>query len=174
MPLSPFNVFLLIVVLACSTTSNAEYVIHEERSQWLGQATVRHRVKPDTIIPIRIALKQKENGMAKAEEWLMAVSDPDSPKYGQFWTQDDVIEAFRPAADTSQAVRNWLSSHGIEHASESDNKQWLAFGLPAKDAEAMLKTEYFETVTPSGHVEVSCDSYSLPDDLREHVDFVKP
>lgn len=174
MALSFATCFLVAIVFALSSTASAQYVVHEERHGSLDASSFRHRVKPDTILPLRIALKQNAVGEAQAEGWLMAVSDPDSPDFGNYWTQEDVIEAFKPSEDSSTAVRNWLSSNGIDHATVSDNKQWLAFGIPARDAESLLQTEYFETVTANGGVEISCDRYMLPQELREHIDFVKP
>ena len=157
-----------------SIAVRAEYVVHEQRSETLGGDVIRSRVHADTLLPIRIALKPNEHASSSAEAWLMAVSDPDSPSFGQFWHHDDVVEAFKPADDTINLVNDWLLSQGIEATTFSDNKQWLAFDLPTRQAEALLKTRYFGTVSANGGIEVSCDSYMLPEKLQSHVDFVKP
>lgn len=48
----------------------------------------------DTVLPVKIALAQQN--LEKGDEWLQEVSDPTSPKYGQHWTPEQIIEAFRP------------------------------------------------------------------------------
>ena len=77
-------------------------------------------------------------------------------------------------AKSVDAVKKWLSGQGIEDVTHSDNKQWLAFPLSSSKAEALLKTRFFGSITPKGRTEVSCDAYSLPEELQKHVDFVKP
>lgn len=153
-----------------------ESVVHETRQFDLDDDNVidRRRVQADTPLPMRIGLRQNGHALANAEQWLMAVSEPDSPKFGQHWTQAKVIEAFKPSDESVQAVIDWLSQHGITHVTHSENKQWIAFDLAASVAEALLQTEYFEHQTNKGSFEVSCDEYSLPEELREHVDYVTP
>ena len=168
--------FLGTAILFLSVAAGTDYVVHERRDEPFGEDVVRNRVRPDAILPMRIALHPNQNARFKAEDWLMAVSDPDSPNFGQFWSQDEVIEAFKPTDESVDAVNSWLSSHGVQEAAvtHSDNKQWLAFDLQAQQAEEMLKTKYLERVTENGAVEISCDQYSLPEELLAHVDFVKP
>jgi tripeptidyl-peptidase-1 len=175
--MAPTKTLLLIftgLVSCVWTTAHATYVIHEQREEPVGVDVIRNRVHPDTLLPIRIALRPNNHASSNAEAWLKAVSDPDSTSFGQFWTQEDVIEAFKPAEHTVDALKSWLSSEGIEHITHSDNKQWLAFDLPARHAETMLKTSYFESVLENGRIEISCNSYMLPMELQAHVDFVKP
>lgn len=156
------------------TASCAKHIIHERREVPLDHSRVRNRVPSDTILPVRIALHSNQHARQNGESWAQAVSDPDSAEFGKFWSEDEVIEAFKPADETLQAVNAWLSSNGILHHFHSENKQWLAFDITANDAEALLKTEYFERLLPDGRIEISCDSYSLPEELQEHVDFIKP
>ena len=164
----------LAVLGTCILTAEATYHIHEQREDQFGNDVVRNRVHPDTLLPMRIALRPNNRASSNAEAWLRAVSDPDRSTFGQFWSQEDIIEAFKPANGTINAVKGWLSSEGIEHTTHSDNKQWLAFDLPARQAETMLMTKYFERVLENGRVEISCDYYMLPMELQAHVDFVKP
>ena len=157
-----------------SVGARSGYVVHERRDDPFGDSITRHRVRPDTSLPMRIGLRQNSNANSNAEAWLEAVSDPDSANFGQFWSQGEVVDAFKPDDSTVNAVKAWLSNYGIEHFTHSDNKQWLAFDLPASRAEVLLKTKYYERVLSNGGIEVSCDSYMLPSALQAHVDFVKP
>ncbi len=91
---------------------------------------------------------------------LLSSSHPDSPKYGQYWTQDEIHDLFAPGEETVQAVREWLQSSGIEDSRivHSDNKGWLAFGATVEEAENLLLTEYYEHEhRHSSNVRVGCD-----------------
>lgn len=80
----------------------------------------------------------------------MSVSDPDSVQYGtlvtvkqviadsrrktgltlcfanlgQHWSQEQVHKAFEPSEVSLAAVVAWLSEHGIEDYTHSNNRQW--------------------------------------------------
>lgn len=148
-------------------------VIHERRELSL-EGIDRQRIEGDTLLPMRIGLKQSEEALANAEKWLMEVSDPDSAKFGQHWSQAEVVEAFQPSGQTVKAVSDWLSLHGITRFTHSDNKMWFAFDLPASKAEELLQTEYFEHRNQKNTFEVSCDKYHLPQNLKDHIDYVTP
>lgn len=152
------------------------YVVHEKREFDLPDidGLDRRRVEADTLLPMRIGLRQNADAVVSAEKWLMEVSDPDSSKFGQHWTQNEVIDAFQPPDESAAAVEDWLSRHGITWSTRSDNKMWFAFDLAASVAEALLHTEYFEHQTKKGTFEVSCDEYSLPEELTNHIDYITP
>lgn len=104
-------------------------------------------------------------------------SDPSSPNFGRYWTQDKVIETFRPSNETLDAVRIWLTSSGIADSRivHTDNKAWYAFDASVKEAEDLLHTEYHEyhdSVT--GGRLPGCERYHLPTHLRKHIDYVTP
>lgn len=60
---------------------------------------------------MRIGLKQ--SNLDKGPQWLMDVSHPKSENYGKHWTSEEIIDAFRPADDTVEAVKQWLKDNGI-------------------------------------------------------------
>ena len=148
--------------------------MHETRSLPLPDAVHRRRVEADAALPMRIGLRQNERASLKAEEWLMAVSNPNSPDYGRHWGQSEVIDAFKPHDESVEAVRHWLERHEIVDDTHSENRQWLAFDLHVDSAEALLQTKYFEHQLDNGRYEVSCDRYYLPQHLRSHVDYITP
>jgi tripeptidyl-peptidase I len=92
------------------------HVVHEKR-QWESSRWVkRGRIADDALLPVRIGLTQ--TNLDSVHEHLMALSDPKSKKYGQTWTADEVIEAFKPADETVNAVKQWLADEG--YISEND------------------------------------------------------
>ena len=165
------SISLLIVFPSSFALS---HIIHERRTEPLHNVVDRKRVEPDTFLPMRIGLRHNEKALSESEAWLMDVADPKSPNFGRHWSQKDVIEAFRPSDESLRAVTDWLGEHGITKFAHSDNRQWLAFDLPASKAEELLQTEFYEHQNSKGRFEVSCDEYSLPHSLQAHVDFVKP
>ncbi|POS76710.1 Pro-kumamolisin [Diaporthe helianthi] len=106
--------------------------VHEQRdvhpSRWMKLG----RVRPEAILPVRIALAQ--NNLDKGYEYLMDVSHPHSPNYGKHWTAEEVINTFRPSDADVEAVRGWLVGSGIpfETITHSDNKAigQIGEGLP--------------------------------------------
>ena len=86
-------------------------------------------------------------------------------------------EAFAPHEDTVSTVRAWLNDSGIslERIEHSVNKGWLHFHATTKEAEDLLQTKFYELEhTHNGKWAVGCDEYSLPDSIKEHVDYVTP
>lgn len=167
--------YLAIVgLLSLQEASGQHLVVHERRHEPLRKAIGRRRIEKKTLLPMRIGLRHNSEAANHAEAWLMAVSDPKSPNYGQHWNQQEVIEAFKPSKHVVQSVTEWLSSHGISNPTHSDNRLWIAFDMPAEQAETMLSTEYFEHQVLSGRFEASADHYSLPAHLQPHIDYIKP
>jgi len=83
----------VLASVACASPA-ARYVLHEKRShgvdiEWKRTAKLPH----DFILPVRVALAQ--SNMDKGHDWLMEVSDPASPKYGQHWTPAQLAETFK-------------------------------------------------------------------------------
>ena len=87
----------------------------------------------------------------------------DSPKYGQHFTAEEVIDIFAPSPRTVDTVRNWLVGAGIEaqRISQSVNKQWLQFDATTAEAESLLHTDYYiYEHTASGKTNVACEKYA--------------
>ena len=171
---APKIYWLIASLLWGRTASSESLVIHEERGEPLRKVVSRQRIESTAMLPMRIGLQQNSEALERAESWLMAVSDPDSPDYGRHWRQEDVVEAFKASDENVRTVEEWLASHGVVRTTLSDNGLWIAFDLPAEKAEKMLQTEYFEHQRAGGGFEVSTDRYFLPSHLKAHVDYIKP
>lgn len=79
--------------------------------------------------------------------------------------------------ESVNAVKTWLIGSGIaiERIKSSAAMGWLQVNATVTEAENLLKTKYhvFEH-TESGTLHVACDFYSLPGQIKQHVDFVTP
>ena len=162
--------FLATVIAAPSSI----HVLHEKRDA-VPFGWERHdRLPGNKVLPMRIALKQ--SNLDKAEEYLMEVSHPKSPKYGQHWSAKQVAETFVPSQESFDAVTVWLKSSGIdsERISKSQSMGWLTFDATVAEAENLLKTEFFLHKHITGKPHVACDDYSVPEYVQPHVDFITP
>ncbi|KAF3764044.1 hypothetical protein M406DRAFT_51026 [Cryphonectria parasitica EP155] len=151
------------------------HAVHERRR--LPHPRINKRMSSDAVLPMRVGLKANSAALQSAEEWLMEVSHPASPKYGQHWTSDEVIEAFSPSSETVDTVAAWLAESGIgkERITHSDNKAWFAFEATVEEAEKLLHTEYFhDGIEEDRGSMVGCNEYHLPKHIQEHVDYVTP
>lgn len=89
---------LLAILLSLASSTFAaptasSYIVHEKRDQ-IHRPRGNNQVKRDTILPVSIALKQRN--LEKGYDYLMEVAHPESPKYGQHWTADQVKSLSHP------------------------------------------------------------------------------
>lgn len=150
------------------------HVVHEERrgipQNWWKHSKLHSRA----VLPMRIGLRQQN--LHRAEEFLLSVSHPDSPDFGKHWTAKQVAETFAPHPDSVHVVMNWLSAAGISptRVGVSQSMGWLTFDATVAEAERLLKTEYNVYEHMGGQKHVACHSYSVPEHVQEHVDFITP
>lgn len=152
---------------------STSHVLHEKRSATLPHK--RERVNGDAIIPVRIGLRQSD--LQSGYDRLMDVSHPTSENYGKHLSKEEVHSIFAPADETVAIVKSWLMGSGLFKESDIigyENKGWLAVDMPARHAESLFGTEYYEHETHSGDIRLGCDEYYLPTHVSEHVDFIKP
>lgn len=90
----------------------------------------------------------------------MDISEPNSSNYGKHWTKEQVNEAFAPSEESVRTVKDWLHSAGVspEHVSLGE-KGWLSMNIPAKQAEALFQTKYYEHHTKDGGLRIGSDEY---------------
>ncbi|TVY38071.1 Aorsin [Lachnellula occidentalis] len=159
--------------LAVALSLSTSHIVHEKRS--VSHPHKRRRVNSDAIIPVRIGLRQ--SNLHTGYDRLIEVSHPGSVNYGKHLSREEVHSLFAPADETIEIVKNWLlrsnliQEHDITHY---ENKGWLAVDMPAKRAETLFGTKYYEHETKNGELRIGCDQYHLPRHISEHVDFVKP
>lgn len=90
----------------------------------------------------------------------------------------EVEELVRPHAETVDAVHAWLSSHGVDTASDVSRNSagdWLTVRLPLSKVEEMLSAKYHTYKHKrTDELIVRTTAYSLPRALHDHVDLVQP
>lgn len=173
MQLSLLSLSVLVASVLASPTGN--YVIHEKRDAAPMGWSKGGRLDRRALIPMKIALTQRN--LDQAAEYLHEVSHPESSKYGQHWTAQEVADHFAPSDETISSVMDWLIASGISSDSVklSKGKNWINLEASADQAESLLNTKYHvyeHGVTGQPHI--GCDEYSLPKHLKDHIDFVTP
>ncbi|KAI9845406.1 MAG: hypothetical protein M1837_004884 [Sclerophora amabilis] len=171
-----FSFFIAIAGLITSTIASptSHHVLHEKRDSLPQDWVKRGKLDGRAVIPIRIALAQRN--LDRGYESLLEVSDPLSSKFSQHWTVDDVVKMFAPSTETVGAVRDWLKESGIAPArvKQTSNLSWLAFNATVDETESLLKAKYNVYQHRDGPTHIACESYSVPEHIRPHLDFITP
>ncbi|KAJ5787152.1 Peptidase S8/S53 subtilisin/kexin/sedolisin [Penicillium paradoxum] len=165
---------LAIAALSEAVPAPVKHVLHEKRGEHVDWVKGQ-RIKRDSVLPVRIGLAQ--NNLEKGDEYLMAVSDPSSSKYGQYWSAEEVHDMFAPSKETVDSVRQWLESSGIDKSRvvHSDNKGWLAFDAYAHEMEKLFMTEFYEHEhASSDNLKIGCEEYHVPEHVQAHIDYITP
>ncbi|KAF7172400.1 hypothetical protein CNMCM6106_006590 [Aspergillus hiratsukae] len=164
-------------VLASPTPNNYrnDYVVHEQRAVLPRSWTEEKRLDKGSMLPMRIGLTQ--SNLDRGHDLLMEVSDPDSPRYGQYFSVEEVHDLFAPSQETVDQVRTWLESEGIsaDRISQSANKQWLQVDVRVQEAERLLRTNYFlYEHAGTGKSHIACREYHVPQSVQRHIDYITP
>ena len=164
---------LLTTVLASPVV---RHVIHEKRSGPPPSWEKALRPDPSFRTAFRIALTQEK--LDSGADHLLAVSDPSSAAFAKHWTAKQVAEYFAPSSSTVDAVRSWVESAIHIDSSRiklSQSLSWLHISLTIAEAETLLQTQYhLYTHTETGKVHLACEHYSVPEQIRPHIDFITP
>ncbi|KAF8517278.1 subtilisin-like protein [Hysterangium stoloniferum] len=173
LPIAAF-VLGLVGVSFASPSLHSRSVVHEKREFIPHGWSRSRRVSADAVLPMRFGLKQ--NNLHRLEEFLMEVSHPESPRYGQHWSSNKIAETFAPSKDTIDSVVNWLNYAGFpsDRLRLSHSKGWVELNATTAEAERLLDTEYHVYEHKYGHEHIACDSYSVPAHVRDHIDIILP
>ncbi|KAH8679313.1 putative alkaline serine protease AorO [Ilyonectria robusta] len=149
-----------------------ENVIHQRRG---GPAKLVKTAPIDSNVDISVRIALKQRNLDQGMNLLMDVSDPDSPNYGKHYTAEQVVDLFSPDADSIEIVKSWLAESGVEGVTTPKSKGWIDFKTTAKKLETLLETTYHVyEYTATGDKHLGTDSYKLPSQVSQHVDFITP
>ncbi|EME46777.1 hypothetical protein DOTSEDRAFT_127175 [Dothistroma septosporum NZE10] len=169
--------FAALVVSAYAVSTPSGYVSHEKRSSPLKQWFRQSELHGSAVLPMRIGLKQPNLDNGHGHALMDEISHPSSPRFGQWYSPEEIIDIFAPPQHAVDAVHSWLKDAGIaaERIGHSVNKQWIQLDVKAEEAERLLKTKYYQFQhAATGQSHVACDEYFLPEHVSKHVDYVTP
>lgn len=168
---------LLVAVLACSMLVAAAAVGGEMMRGIPDEWVQGERASGDAKLTLTVAVAQ--TNLKALEDVLFAVSEPDSPKYGQHLTRDEVDALVAPKPESVAAVLEWLQAGGVESEAitKTGNGDFVIAETTVAVAEALLGAEYFQFRHRDRHTFQLlrlASGYTLPPSVASVVDFVGP
>ncbi|KAF2161129.1 hypothetical protein M409DRAFT_69979 [Zasmidium cellare ATCC 36951] len=170
----PFLFSLVTALAATAVAVPSTRPAHEKRDALSSSWKLARRAPVEQVVPVRVGMKQRN--LDEGARILHELSNQDSPKYGQWWSVEDIHDFFAPATKHVESVKDWLSTSGIHYnrTSLSANKQWVQFDATIAELEDLLHTEYHVYEHQAGHTMPSCDEYYVPSQLRNVIDYITP
>ncbi|EJD40889.1 subtilisin-like protein [Auricularia subglabra TFB-10046 SS5] len=136
-----------------------------------GQAATP--VQPDEALDLRIHLKKGDR--AGLERKLLEIATPGHENYGKHLSKDELDAFVRPTERTTAAVKAWLTAHGLEGKPVSPAGDILQISTKVKKADSLINANYSRfTHQKSGQTALRTLSYSLPEEIDDHVLLLEP
>ena len=63
------------------------------------------------------------------EQHVLAISDPEHPKYEQYMKRDEIRATLRPSQESSEKILSWLRYEGVPQSYIEDDGDVSPFGL---------------------------------------------
>ncbi|PCH39552.1 family S53 protease-like protein [Wolfiporia cocos MD-104 SS10] len=160
-------------VLAAGKPVARSLQVHEARASVPQGFVLDGPASPDTLLNLRLGLVSSNiDGLIGA---LYDVSTPSSTKYGQHLSKAEVETFVAPTTETLDAVHEWLSDNGVTADTTSSAGDWLMVSMPVDKANVMFDANFSVfSHESSGQQSIRTLSYSIPTDLKAHLDFVHP
>ena len=99
------------------------------------------------------------------ERLLVDVSDPDSPRYGQHLSSEELQKLVAPPKQKLQLVLAWLEEYGVEDIRIGQQRDLVAIRVSVAKASDLLRTsflEYSHTDDCNKRVVLSVSPYYIP------------
>jgi tripeptidyl-peptidase-1 len=134
-----------------------------------------HRLPDNEVIRVDFALAIPADNLDTAIQALYDISNPTSPKFGQYWSSKQVATLLMPSQYTIRDVGQWLNDSGIPRSDIrlSSDKGLLYFETTVGHAEQLLDAQYNQYFDGQ-HVQIASQTYYLPQSIADSVDFVSP
>ncbi|RKU41086.1 hypothetical protein DL546_004244 [Coniochaeta pulveracea] len=127
--------------------------------------------KPTDPITLKVALKQQHP--EALEQAVIEISTPGHPNYGLHMSKEELRSYTAPAARSVSEVSSWLAEFGIQQQ-DVDN-DWITISTTVQAANELLDAKFaWYEYEEDGGPKLRTLSYSVPDDVADHVDLVQP
>jgi tripeptidyl-peptidase-1 len=126
------------------------------------------------VITVHVGLKSRNGDVIRA--LLLEVSDPSSPKYGQYLTNDEVTALVASEEAVVGPVVAWLRAAGARKVELVGNKDLLRVELDVAHAERAFEVSLHtlrHEVRTDIEIVRGTGKYSVPAAVAEHIDFVE-
>ena len=154
---------LLALEAAAGSIPKSAHREHGWERRWLAPR--------NAPMKLHIALRQEDDG-ARVEHELLSISNPDSPRFRQYMTGEEVPYLAVPAQGSVHVVESWLWQHDLL-AETSLFGGIFEIDTTIRQAERLLNTTYFVFSDGTKDV-IRNELFYLPDNVMSHIDFVAP
>jgi len=163
---SGFLVIRSVLLLAFAARPSTALLVPEPQlcCGW-SSSTALVDTPPSTV---RFAVQAQERGAEEMKRIALDVSDPDSPRYGQYLQQDLIDRLTAPDAADTAAIRQWLTAVGAR-VYETKGR-YFAVECTRANAEALLSTSFRWVMNQAtGQTVVRASNFTIPDALKDAV-----
>ncbi|KAG5803365.1 hypothetical protein H9Q74_002393 [Fusarium xylarioides] len=160
---------LVLALSALPSAFGKSFSHHAEAPQgWQVQKTAKvASSNTQHVFSLALTLQNVD----QLESKLLDLSSPDSANYGNWLSHDELTDTFSPSKEAVASVTKWLKSKGIKHYKV--NGAFIDFAADVEKANTLLGGDY-QYYTKDGQTKLRTLSYSIPDDVAGHVQFVDP
>ncbi|GJJ11886.1 hypothetical protein Clacol_006124 [Clathrus columnatus] len=155
--------------------SHLELVVHRQLDTIPDGYIQAGEANSSQIINLIIGLHPPNiTGLTKR---LYQVSMPNSTKYGQYLTKEEVEEHVRPNPNTTKVLEQWLTSNGLapEPETSSSTGSHVNVKLTVEQAGKLLNTTFhLYNHTSSNQSIIRTDQYSVPELIKDAIRMVHP
>lgn len=138
----------------------AQLVTTHAPREYFGDWKTVQRAAPHETVQFTVVVK--EQNMDVVTEAARQVSDPDHPKYGQFFTTKQMEMLTMPAKNDFSTVFGWLKD--LPYTQKHSN---LLVSCTVREAEALLNTTFSVLASDSQGLKViKAGDYALPVDVQ--------
>ncbi|KAJ7465954.1 tripeptidyl peptidase A [Mycena latifolia] len=173
--MAPASLWCILAGFLASTTALAPSLVkHSLPDVPSGWEELRDTpLAPGQGIKLRFGLAQHR--FSQLEALLLNISDPGHPSYGKHLSKEKVHALSAPSNETLHIVDALLTEYNTSSVKWSSSQDSVSAVFSVAAAEELLSARFgvFQHTT-SRHRIVRTLSYSLPEDLLPHIDFVHP
>jgi tripeptidyl-peptidase-1 len=124
---------------------------------------------------IELSFLLKQTNLPELTRTALAVSDPQSERYGQHLTMEQVNQLIAPTQEAVTSVDTFLQEHGVHAVTRTGNSDMVRVTVPVTIAEKMLGAKYYRFLhKATGTTILRTYSYSVPATVSQHLDLVAP
>lgn len=161
-------VFATLLALAYADHAIIASRIPNSYSKWV----LERDAFPDETITFKVLLKQQN--LDKLDSIFWEVSNPKSPQYGQFLTQQDIATLVAPDQSSVRRVVDWLSASGVDRNSMIFFPDYIEITTEVHTVSNLFSADfglYRSRKTNNARLRINGDA-RVPAHLLNDIDFV--
>lgn len=122
-------------------------------------------------VSFSIALKQYNTDIL--EQKLLDISNPDSVNYGQYMSQNEIMNIIRPNNDSSNKVLEWLYRSDIPNSHIIDYGDSIYCSTSISNTEKIFQVKMIPYSFMNRTSYKAINDYTIPSDLENIIEFVE-